>query len=347
MTTTTVSGTLIDDILAEVPIVDQLSGFYPDTSAPDDGFGAIEGSQGMFVSPTLGSVTPAESYATSVDELLRLHETLAAYEDRMILIRRNADVAETLTRRTLGILANLQNSVAIGTDLQNLVLFHTLGVRQIQLTFNWRNWAGDGCTERVDAGLTNFGVELVRRMNELGIIVDVSHCGPKTTLDAIEVSELPILFSHTNCKAICDHPRNKTDDEIKALASIDGVIGISSFNWFVSDNPVSSIDDLLDHYDHAIELVGPEHVGIGSDFELPGWPGTEPDENWDAHKNIYGPSEWAELRGRFPPYIPAVNNALRYRTIGAGLLDRGHSQETVSKVMGLNMLRVYRKVLQD
>jgi membrane dipeptidase len=335
----------VDEILATVPVVDQLAGFEPNAEMTEAAFAAAHESQVRFVSPTLGSVLPEDSYETSVAELAKQVATVAAHGDRLVLVRRYSDVEEAIERRKVGILANFQNSTAIGTDLANLDLFFSLGVRQIQLTFNWRNWVGDGCTERTDCGLTYFGVDFVKRMNELGVIVDVSHSGPQTTYDAIEVSEKPILFSHTNCKAICDHPRNKTDDQIKALAAKGGVMGVSSFNWFVSDNPVSTLADLLDHYDHVLELVGPDHVGIGSDFELPGWEATGPDENWEAHKGIYGSREWEQLRGRFPPYIPDVNDARRYATIAGGLIKRGHSAETVGKVLGLNMLRVYREVL--
>ena len=110
-------------------------------------------------------------------------------------------------------------------------------------------------------------------MNELGMIVDVGHTGYQSTLDAIELSSRPIVFSHANCKALCDHPRNKTDDQIRALARKGGVMGLTCFNWFVSDKPRSTLADLLDHFDHVIKLVGPEHVGIGSDFGIPGWAG--------------------------------------------------------------------------
>ncbi len=327
-------------------IVDAMSGFRPDPSQPDAGFSAIDEAGVTVVSPTMGSVVPEESYQSSIRSLSRLGETVARYRDRLTLVRRFSDVEHARQERKLGILPNLQNSTAIGTDLSRLDLFYDLGVRQIQLTFNWRNWVGDGCTERTQAGLSYFGVELVHRMNELGILVDVSHSGHRTTLDAIEVSEKPIVFSHTNCKALCDHPRNKTDDQIRALARSGGVMGISSFNWFVSDKPRSSLDDLLDHYDHAIRLVGPDHVGIGSDFGLPGWEGTEPDAEWERHRRIYGEREWETLRGRFPPYIEEVNHAGRYRVIAQGLERQGHSSADIEKILGLNFLRVYREVLK-
>jgi membrane dipeptidase len=336
----------LEAVFARGAVVDQMSGFRPDPKLPDAGFSVVKESGIGIASPTLGSVVPDEAYASSLEALSRLASTLAQYGDRMILIRTYSDVERALKQRKLGVLVNFQNSAAIGTQLKNLDLFYGLGLRQIQLTFNWRNWVGDGCTERTQAGLSYFGVELVEKMNELGMLVDVSHSGYQTTLDAIEVSRKPIIFSHTNCKAICDHPRNKTDDQIKALARKGGVMGMTTFNWFVSDKPRSTLEDLLDHYDHAIRLVGPDHVGIGSDFGLPGWAGKEPDAEWEAHARIYGEREWKALKGRFPPYIDEVNDARRYWTIARGLQKRGHSLGDIEKILGLNFLRVYKEVLK-
>jgi len=177
-------------------------------------------------------------------------------------------------------------------------------------------------------------------------IVDVGHTGYQSTLDAVEVSAKPIVYSHTNCKALCDHPRNKTDDQIKALARKGGVIGLSCFNWFVSDRPRSTLDDLLNHFDHVAKLVGPDYVGIGSDFSVAGWPGREPDAEWESHRKIYGEREWKALKGRFPPYIDEVNNPQRYRTIASGLQKRGWATNDIAKILGLNFMRVYQQVLQ-
>jgi membrane dipeptidase len=263
-----------------------------------------------------------------------------------MFIRNFSDVQKAKQEKKLGILANIQNSAAIQRDLKNLDLFYNLGLRQIQLTFNWRNWVGDGCTERTQAGLSYFGVDMVQRMNELGMLVDVSHTGYQSTLDAVEVSSKPIVFSHTNCKALCNHPRNKTDDQIKALAQKGGVMGLSCFNWFVSDKPRSSLDDLLNHFDYVAKLVGPDHIGIGSDFSVAGWPGREPDAEWEQHRKIYPEREWKALKGRFPPYIAEVNGPHRYRTIAAGLQKRGWALDDIAKVIGLNFVRVYREVLK-
>ena len=336
----------LDEIFARAIIVDDLAGFLLDPKKPDDGLGAVAESGVTVLGPTLGSVVPSESYQSALTSLSRLSSQLAQHGDRLMLIRSFSDIGEAKRQKKIGLLVNFQNSTAVGTDLKNLDLFYGLGVRQIQLTFNWRNWVGDGCTERTQAGLSYYGVDLVGRMNDLGMIVDVGHSGYQTTLDAVEASKKPIVFSHTNCKALCDHPRNKTDDQIKALARKGGVMGLTTFNWFVSDKPRSTLEDLLNHYDHAIKLVGPDHVGIGSDFELPGWLGTEPDAEWEEHRRIYADWEWKLIKGRFPPYIDEVNNAQRYRTIARGLERRGHAVDVIEKVRGANFVRAYKEVLK-
>jgi len=340
------SFSTIDEIFERGIIIDDLSGFDPKPSLPDAGFPVVKQSGITIVGPTLGEVVPEQAVHTTVNEIARAEATVARYPDRLMIIRSFSDIETAKREKKLGLLINVQNSACIERDLKNLDLFYDLGLRQIQLTFNWRNWVGDGCTERTQAGLSYFGVDMVQRMNELGMIVDVGHTGYQSTLDAVEVSSKPIVFSHTNCKALCDHPRNKTDDQIRALARKGGVIGLSCFNWFVSDKPRSTLDDLLDHFDHVARLVGPRSIGIGSDFSIAGWAGREPDAEWEAHKNIYGEREWKMLKGRFPPYIDEVNNPRRYRTIAEGLQKRGWKLDDIAGVLGGNFVRVYREVLK-
>lgn len=336
----------LDEIFASSIIIDDLSGFEPKPSLPDAGFSAIRESCVTVVGPTLGDVTPETAFNSTVAMFSKTTQQIASYPDRLMFIRNFSDIQKAKQEKKLGILANIQNSAAIERDLKNLDLFYNLGLRQIQLTFNWRNWVGDGCTERTQAGLSYFGVEMVERMNELGMLVDVSHTGYQSTLDAVEVSRRPIVYSHTNCKALCNHPRNKTDDQIKALARKGGVMGLSCFNWFVSDKPRSTLEDLLNHFDYVAKLVGPDHIGIGSDFSVAGWPGRQPDAEWEEHRKIYPEREWKALKGRFPPYIDEVNGPQRYRTIAVGLQKRGWALDDISKVLGLNFVRVYREVLK-
>lgn len=336
----------IEEIFARGVIVDDLGGFSPDPNLPNEGWDAHKASGLTICTAGVGSVVPHESYETTLAGLARLAARVGRYADRLVHVRTFSDIERAIRDKRLALIANVQNSTCIGSELKNLDVFYDLGLRQIQLTFNWRNWVGDGCTERTQAGLSYFGVDLVHRMNDLGMIVDVGHTGYQSTLDAVEVSKKPIVFSHTNCKALCDHPRNKTDDQIRALARKGGVMGLSCFNWFVSDKPRSTLSDLLNHFDHAIKLVGPDHVGIGSDFGIPGWLGTEPDQEWEEHKSLYAEWEWKLIKGRFPPYIDETNNEKRYWTIARGLEKRGHSPSVIEKVLGQNFLRVFKDVLK-
>ncbi|HJY87804.1 MAG TPA: dipeptidase [Candidatus Acidoferrales bacterium] len=336
----------IGEIFERTILIDDLSGFDPDPSLPDVGFSLVKESGITIVSPTLGDVVPERAFESTVNEIAKMQAKVARHADHLMIVRSFSDIEKAKREKKLGLLINVQNSACIERDLKRLDLFYDLGLRQVQLTFNWRNWVGDGCTERTQAGLSYFGVDMVQRMNELGMIVDVSHTGYQSTLDAVEVSNKPIVFSHTNCKALCDHPRNKTDDQIRALARKGGVIGLSCFNWFVSDKPRSTLDDLLDHFDHVARLVGPQSIGIGSDFSVTGWAGRQPDAEWEAHKSIYGEREWKVLKGRFPPYIDEVNNARRYRTIAEGLQKRGWKLDDIAGVLGRNLVRVYQQVLK-
>ncbi len=335
----------VDALIAESVIIDDLGGFERDPSATNGGFRMLKESGITIASPTIGSVVAETSYESCLKGLAQLNATINKHPDRLLLVRGFSDVGKATRESKIGVLANFQNTTAVGTDLSRLDLFHDLGVRQIQLTHNWRNWVGDGCTERTQAGLTHFGVEFVERMNELGIIVDVGHSGYQTTLDAIEISKKPIVFSHTNCMTLCKHPRNKTDKQIKALAARGGVMGISTFNWFVSSKPRSTLDDLLDHFDYAIKLVGSDHVGIGSDFGLAGYPGAEGDDIWKKNLGLYSLREQETLQARWPPFIEEVDDEWRYKTIARGLLARGHSVDVVRKILGLNFQRVFKEVL--
>ncbi len=169
--------------------------------------------------------------------------------------RRVASAEDLKTLRTsaneqIGILIGLQNSEHF-RDVDDVDRFHGLGQRVSQLTYNRRNLIGNGSTERTDGGLSDFGVAVVERMNAVGMAVDVSHSGDRTTLDACEVSKAPVLFTHSNCRAIADHPRCKTDEAIRKMAATGGVMGITGVRMFVRTQEPTTIEHVLDHFDHV------------------------------------------------------------------------------------------------
>ncbi len=225
----------------------------------------------------------------------------------------------------IGVIVGFQDSTHF-RRLSDVEAFYDLGQRVSQLTYNGRNRLGDGCYVRPGRGLTRFGGAVVEEMNRLGMAVDVSHCGERTSLDAIAASRVPVLVTHANCKALVpNQPRCKSDRVILALAKGGGVMGITVVRAFVSSAPVATLGDLLDHFDHVAELVGPEHVGLGSDTDV-----TARDPRTGRIRPFYA------LRGLDP--------ALRVFQIADGLLARGWAAKDVRLVLGRNFERALKGI---
>jgi len=227
--------------------------------------------------------------------------------------------------------------------LRWLETYYLLGIRMMHLTYNRRNWIGDGCTEPTDAGLSEFGREVVARLNDLGIITDTPHSGKQTTLDATRFSRAPVLASHTGCEAVLQHPRCKSDEEIRAIADTGGAIGIYLVPGFLADPEETSILALLAHIDHVVKLVGPEHVMIGSDstFSMPPpadverLPGPRSRRKWW--------SLWGEGDLKGDPRKEGSEGSLAwinwpYFTVG--LVKLGYEDDDIRKIIGGNFVRV-------
>jgi membrane dipeptidase len=167
-----------------------------------------------------------------------------------------------------GIILNTQNvGAAIDGSLDRIEVLYNEGVRLFQLTYNYQNMLGTGCNDPSEGGLSTFGRSAIDRINELGGVVDVSHCGKQTTLDAIEYSSEPVAVTHATCQAVSHHYRGKSDEEIEALADADGYMGIVTLPWFIApDRENPTLDVLIEHLDHASAILGPENVGLGTDF---------------------------------------------------------------------------------
>lgn len=185
------------------------------------------------------------------------------------LVERAADIARAKREGKLGLIMGWQNARPLGDRLERIALFHTLGMRVIQLTYNEANLIGDGCLEKRNAGLSNLGVEMVREMNRVGIAIDLSHCAEQTCLDAARHSTRPVLLTHANANAVIARPRNKSDAVIKAVAATGGVVGCSIhayLNWRGQAGQQPTLDDFVANIRYIGDLVGYEHVGIGTDF---------------------------------------------------------------------------------
>jgi membrane dipeptidase len=246
----------------------------------------------------------------------------------------------------MGILFHFQNTLPLERDLELVDVYHALGVRVIQLTYNVKNFVGDGCAERTDAGLSDFGVNLIKEMNRAGIAVDCSHTGIRTTPDAMEVSERPVVFSHGNARAVCDNPRNLTDEQIKKVASVGGVIGLNGFPAFVSRSARPTLDEMLRHADYMADLVGIDHVGIGIDF-FSGQAGVASDEE-SAQRYQAALNSGAWKPSAYPPppyYYPAgLEDPRGFPNLTQALIDRGYTGEETKKVLAGNFMRVYSQI---
>lgn len=220
----------------------------------------------------------------------------------------------------IGIILGMQDANHL-RSVEDVDAFYRMGQRLTQLTYNSENRLGYGCKVSLDKGLTGFGAEVIARMNSVGMAIDVSHCGQRTSMDAIVASKKPVLITHSNCRALAPGvARCKPDEVIRAAARTGGVLGITAVRQFVRKSGAATIEDVLDHFDHAVKLAGVEHVGLGSDFDL------------DAH----------------PAYdIPGLNNADRIYRLTEGLLRRGYTDAQISLMLGGNFERALRKIWSD
>ena len=240
-----------------------------------------------------------------------------------------------------GVILGWQNASPVENRLDRLLLFHRLGVRIIQLTYNERNLLGDGCYERTDVGLSRFGQDAVREMGRLGILIDLSHCGDLTTLEAIEFSERPVAITHANARSQHDHPRNKTDEAIRALVARGGVIGANAFPGFFPKGWEATLDDYLDAIDYLVQMVGIDHVAIGTDFSQ-----EQPRAFWEWIFASQGTRPAAQLPPAPEPYrhLRGLSDAGELPNLAVGLLRRGYPPAGVQKVLGANWLRLLEEV---
>jgi membrane dipeptidase len=337
------------DVYKRAIVVDMISTELLD----EKGKASIRDSGVTCMSPSIGTRFPSDPKGTymlqafpfqaTVRDCAQWEEAIQKNNDLLLPCLKSADVEQAKKEGKTAVMLNIQNA-PIEDNLENLDLFHSLGIRSMQLTYNERNLLGDGCTERTNAGLSDFGIAAVSRMNELGILVDTSHSGYQTTMDAIEFSKKPPIFSHTNCYTLNPHPRNKTDAQIKALADKGGVLGLTTVNILVKRDMPVTIEDFLDHIDYTVKLVGIDHVACGSDGTMRGWP-TDP-----AYEKVimstYSPERFKpSYRFRYPLATEGMNDPKKWLNVTAGMIRRGYREEDIVKFLGGNWLRLFQEVI--
>lgn len=202
------------------------------------------------------TVATWEGFAETADAVAAWYQRFRARAPQIRPVRSVADIHAAKAEGRVGVILSFQNASPIENDLRRLELFADLGVRIIQVTYHEQNLLGAGCYEAHDAGLTNFGRDAVREMNRLGILADLSHVGPRTTLDVIERSERPTAITHANCRGYYDVPRNKTDQAVRACAARGGVIGATAITSFLRSGEASTLTDLVEAIDDLVERVG-------------------------------------------------------------------------------------------
>lgn len=293
------------------------------------------------LAPTIGSTENARS---TLKRLARWHRWLRERED-LCLLRRVSDIEHAKARQLLGVWFHFQGVEPIEDDLNLIDLYKVLGVGVVQLAYNVRNRVGDGCEEPSDAGLSRFGARLIERLNQARIIVDCSHTGLRTSLDAIACSKAPVILSHSNAASIHASARNVPASLIEAIAKSGGVIGVAGFPAMVANAAVPSLDQFIAHIDAIVAQVGIDHVGIGMDY-YPGQAGIASDEvarrNYDyaVHEGL-----WSKAYPPPPHHYPAgIETPRTLVNLTARLLERGYSEADVRRILGGNWLRVMRTV---
>ena len=279
-------------------------------------------------------------YENALKYLAEFNGFVAAYPDRLLRIDDQGDFARAKREGKLGILPSFQDSSHFRTA-EDVDLFYGLGQRASQLTYNFKNALGSGAFEPADAGLTDFGRRVVERMNAVGMVVDVAHGGDRTILDACAASTKPVIVSHGNCRALHPgYPRCVTDDAIRALAKTGGVIGINFISFMVKAKEPTTVDDVIDHIDHVRDLVGIEHVGIGSDFGLES---NDHVADRDEFRRFMAAAD-QRYRVHAREAVQGLDDPLRFFTLADALIRRRYTNEQIKVVVGGNFQRVLSSV---
>jgi membrane dipeptidase len=291
----------------------------------------------------VGSTAPDTAFMETVRGIAYWEREIDRHPDVLGRVRVASDIGKAKKNKRCGLVYGVQDGVAFETDLARLDDLHALGLRVVQPTYNRRNLLGDGCLEPGNAGLSRSGIEAIERMNSLGILIDLSHCGRQTAADAIRISKKPVAFTHTGSQALSDHPRNRTDVELRAVADKGGVSGIY-FMPYLSEGRQPTAADIVRHVEHMVQVAGEDHVSIGTDGNFS--PTVVDQKYKDAFaKNTRERREagigapWETEEGYL--FAADLNTPRRLATLAMMLADRRHSAARIEKILGGNLLRVF------
>lgn len=295
------------------------------------------------IAPTITGATG--SARTGFAQIGGWHRYVREHDDT-ILIRKAADIERAKAEESLGLILHCQGTALIEDELDLLDSYYEAGLRVVQLCYNTKNLVGDGASERTDSGLSYFGVKLIERLNTLGMLVDCSHTGHRTSMEAVEISTAPVIISHANARAVHDNGRNVSDELIQAVAQSGGVIGTVGFPAFLTWDGQPTLDQFIDDIAYKADLVGIEHTGIGIDYYEGQHPIADDAAASARYQNRLETGQWRAEEYPPPPYrfpkgIETPRTLLR---LTERLLTRGFSEDDIRRIWGLNFMRVYRDV---
>ena len=311
-----------------------------------DGLVIAKFSRSIFKEMQKGKITAAnctcsvwENFSQTIDNLTIWNDHFERNSDIICNIKKYEDIDKAKADGKVGIILGWQNTSAIENDIKKLQIFYDLGIRIAQLTYNTQNLVGSGCWESNDGGLSDFGKDVVLEMNRLGMIIDLSHVGPKTSSDAIKVSNSPVTYTHC-CPALKKHPRNKTDEQLKEIANKGGMIGFASYTPFLPKGSESNIDDCINGMDYLINIVGEDQVGIGTDWV----------QDHDISFFQYLQKDKGTGRYVTPPYksVPpmpyGMSKLSQFQNFVPAMERAGWSNNKIEKIIGLNWYLFFKEI---
>jgi membrane dipeptidase len=316
-------------LYAEALIWDDHSGFDPQPNAELDNLDLWRAVGVNYLSVDAGY--DVMDWRTSLRSVAAFRGWLKAHPDRFVMIDRPTDVWRAKREGKLAITFDLEGMNVLDGNVDMVEVFYDLGVRQMLFAYNRNNLAGGGCHDE-DVGLTDFGRSVVKAMNRVGMVVDCSHSAHRTTMEAMELSADPVIFSHSNAWSLCQHGRNIKDDQIKACAATGGVVGITGIGLFLGNSIAS--ETFVDHIAYMADLVGPAHVGIALDYAFD----VENLGDIVSERTDYWP------RSEYPSGSVGFVPPSQLPEITATMLARGFSEVEVRGILGENFLRVARQV---
>jgi membrane dipeptidase len=333
----------ITDIYRKSVVIDTLCApFTSSDSLPDKA--AIDSVRKSGIT-AINFTISAPTYEETVNNVAYIDALVEQSPDVFMVVRQQSDIARARSEGKIGIMPGFQYTQFLEADTSRIDTFRRLGVRIMQLTYNNRSIFGDGCLEPDNAGLSKAGLKAVQTMNELGVAVDLSHSGYRTTSEAIAASKKPVLITHSGCASIYAHPRNKPDEVMKALADKGGYFGVYLMPYLVASPTVPTRENVINHVLGAINICGADHVGIGSDGSIQAVSlSAEQKKAFDediARRKKLGIGAPGEDRY---PYVPDVNGPDHMEIIAAELQKRGQPSSVIEKVLGTNFQRIIGEI---